>query len=294
MRPTKLAVLADIHANYRGLEAVAADIAAWEPDTVIVAGDIINRGPRPRQCWEFVRRKREEENWLVMRGNHEDYILKHAYEPLQKQEREVHRVSYWTYRQMGTALTEIAGLPDRLQLHAPDGSEIRVLHASMRHNRDGISPEDRAEDIRPKIAPAPAPGLFLTGHTHRPLIRQVDETLVVNVGSAGVPFDRDPRPGYARLFWQGGAWQAEIRRVEYDLEAAQRDFFESGFIREGGPLAYLMLSELTFAHSQLYRWVIKYRDAILSGHLSMQAAITEHIHTHPHLYRDLPQPLWTQ
>ncbi len=290
----KLAVLADIHANYLGLQAVVADIARWEPDRVIVAGDIINRGPRPRQCWEFVRQKRDEENWLVMRGNHEDYILKHAYEPMKPEEREVHRVSYWTYQQMGATITEIAGLPDRLQLRAPDGSEVRVLHASMRHNRDGIYPEDSVENIRPKIAPAPSPGLFLTGHTHRPLIRQADDTLVVNVGSAGVPFDRDPHPGYAQLVWRGHYWEARIVRVEYDLQAAQEDFFASGFLAEAGPLAYLMLSEMVHARSQLYNWVIKYRDTIIDGGLTMQEALEAHIQNHPELYRDLPQPLWTR
>ncbi len=286
----KLAILADIHANYRGLQAVAADIARWQPDLVIVAGDIINRGPRPRQCWDFIRRQQETAGWRVIRGNHEDYILKHAYENLSPREREVHRVSFWTYRRMGRALTEIAGLPDRMQLRAPDGSEVRVLHASMRHNRDGIYPEDSDADIRPKIAPAPAPGLFVAGHTHRPLVRQVDDTLVVNVGSAGVPFDRDPRPGYARLVWRGGHWQARIVRLEYDLQAAQRDFFESNFLSEGGPLAYLMLSELTFGYSQLYNWVIKYRDAILDGDLTMQEALQQHIQAHPDLYRALPHP----
>ncbi len=285
----KLAVLADIHANYRGLQAVADDIARWKPDTVIVAGDIVNRGPRPLDCWRFVREQQQSANWLVMRGNHEDYVLSHAWEPRHGLEAEFHRVSQWTYERLGPVIREIAGLPDRLQLRAPDGSEVRVLHASMRHNRDGIYPENSDAEIRTRIAPAPQGGLFLAGHTHRPLIRRVDGTLVVNVGSAGVPFDRDPRPGYAQLVWQGGNWQARIVRVAYDLHAAQQDFFTSGFIEQAGPLTQLMLSEMTFAHSQLYGWVIKYREGILDGTHTVQSAMQEHIQAHPHLYQALPQ-----
>ncbi|RMF44017.1 MAG: metallophosphoesterase [Anaerolineae bacterium] len=288
--PMKLAVLADIHANYRGLLAVAEDIARWQPDLTIVAGDIVNRGPRPLDCWQFVRARQQADNWLVMRGNHEDYVLSHAWEPRRGLEAEFHRVSQWTYERLRPVIHEIAGLPDRLQLRAPDGSEVRVLHASMRHNRDGIYPENSDAEIRERIAPAPQDGLFLTGHTHRPLIRQVDETLVVNVGSAGVPFDRDPRPGYAQLTWGADGWQARIVRVDYDLPAAQRDFFESGFCEQAGPLTRLMLSEMTFAHSQLYGWVIKYRDSILNGTHTMASAMQEHIQTHPHLYQALPQP----
>ncbi len=283
----KLAVLADIHANYRGLQAVAADIDRWQPDLVIVAGDIVNRGPRPLECWQFIRQRQVEDNWLVMRGNHEDYVLSHAWQPRTGIEAEFHRVSWWTYQRLQPVIHEIAGLPDRLQLRAPDGSEVRVLHASMRHNRDGIYPEDSLADMRPKISPAPVDGLFLVGHTHRPLIRQVDSTLVVNVGSAGLPFDRDPRPAYAQLEWHDG-WQARIVRLDYDLAAAQRDFFESGFIDQAGPLTHLMLSEMTFAHSQLYGWVIKYRDDILNGDLDMQSALIRHIQEHPALYAALP------
>ncbi|GAB4524540.1 MAG: metallophosphoesterase family protein [Anaerolineales bacterium] len=285
----KLAILADIHANYRGLLAVAEDIARWKPDLTIVAGDIVNRGPRPLDCWQFIRERQRQDGWLVMRGNHEDYVISHAWEPRHGLEAEFHRVSQWTYERMRPVIHEIAGLPDRLQLRAPDGSEVRILHASMRHNRDGIYPEDGEADIRPKIAPAPRGGLFLTGHTHRPLIRQVDDTLVVNVGSAGVPFDRDPRPGYAQLAWRGDRWQARIVRVDYDLAAAQRDFFESGFTDEAGPLTQLMLSEMTFAHSQLYAWVIKYRDEVLAGRLSMPDALATHIGAHPTLYNTLPK-----
>ena len=38
----KLAVLSDIHGNWPALEAVAADIDAWQPDLVVVNGDVVN------------------------------------------------------------------------------------------------------------------------------------------------------------------------------------------------------------------------------------------------------------
>jgi predicted phosphodiesterase len=50
----KLAVLADVHANWQALQAVAADLERWQPDRVVVAGDVINRGPRPLECAKFV------------------------------------------------------------------------------------------------------------------------------------------------------------------------------------------------------------------------------------------------
>lgn len=40
----KIAILSDIHGNLPALQTVADDIARWQPDQVIVNGDIVNRG----------------------------------------------------------------------------------------------------------------------------------------------------------------------------------------------------------------------------------------------------------
>ncbi len=42
--------------------------------------------------------------------------------------------------------------------------------------------------------------------------------VVVNSGSAGVPFDGDPRASYAVIERGPSGWIAELRRVTYDIE----------------------------------------------------------------------------
>jgi hypothetical protein len=61
--------------------------------------------------------------------------------------------------------------------------------------------------------------VFCCGHTHQPLIRSFGNTLIVNAGAAGLPFDGDARGSWALLDFAGGAPHAEIRRVAYDIEA---------------------------------------------------------------------------
>lgn len=51
----RVAILADIHGNLAALEAVQTDIARLAPDIVIVAGDVINRGPQSKECLQFIR-----------------------------------------------------------------------------------------------------------------------------------------------------------------------------------------------------------------------------------------------
>ena len=70
----RVAILADIHGNLPALEAVRADLARVAPDVVIVAGDVINRGPQSKACLQAIRAT----GWTVLFGNHEDYVLKLA------------------------------------------------------------------------------------------------------------------------------------------------------------------------------------------------------------------------
>ncbi len=57
LRLMKIAVLSDIHGNLPALEAVTADIDTWQPEMIIVDGDIVNGGPCSRACWQFVQKQ---------------------------------------------------------------------------------------------------------------------------------------------------------------------------------------------------------------------------------------------
>ena len=269
----KLAVLADIHGNWVGLQTVVAHLEQWQPDLVIVAGDVVNRGPRPRECLDFVLGKQKSEGWRLVRGNHEDYVLVFA-KPEAPREGplfEIYRNAAWTYWQLGGEVTALQAMPFEQSLADPTGAEVRVVHASMQGNRNGIFVSTTDEELRRKIDPAP--GLMCVGHTHWPLIRTIDDTLVVNVGSAGLPFDGDDRVGYAQLTWQQGRWQAQIIRLAYDKARNERDFFESGFMAESGPLAPLVLNELRTARPRLYRWSVDYEAQVLAEALSAEEAV---------------------
>ncbi len=49
-------------------------IEAWRPDLVIMAGDLINRGPDSLGCLELFDQKRRESGWLPVNGNHEVWV----------------------------------------------------------------------------------------------------------------------------------------------------------------------------------------------------------------------------
>jgi putative phosphoesterase len=268
----KFAILADIHANRPALETVIDHIERWRPDCVIVAGDVVNRGPRPVECLRIILEKQNERGWLCIRGNHEDYVISHEHNPYDGPGAEIHSSSRWTYQQLNKEVTPLKAWPFSLSL-SMRGREIRVAHASMRHNRDCVFVETPDETLREQIGPR-NPAVFVVGHTHKPLIRELNGTTVVNVGSVGLPFDGDIRACYAQVVQQGPDWKAEIIRLDYDQPLADRDFAETTFMAEGGALTRLMRVELRNSISQIDKWVAAYEKAVLAGEISLDESVT--------------------
>ncbi len=272
MQPMKVAVLSDIHGNLPALQTVIADIDAWSPDLVVVGGDIINRGPRSGDCLDALVERQATHGWQLLRGNHEDFVLDCA-DP----RRALPGPGYETTRFAHFALGQVAhhtglllALPDAYERAAPNGDILRTVHASMRNNRDGIYPLTTDEELRRQIAPGPA--IFVTGHTHRPLVRTLDKTLVVNIGSVGASFDEDRRAAYGRFAWDG-EWAADIVRLPYDYAQIERDYVDSGFLEEGGPLAQIMLVELRKARGLIFRWASRYQEAVMAGLMPLEESV---------------------
>ena len=325
----KIALRADIHANFSALQTITADIDAWGADLVIVGGDLVNRGPKPRECLEFVHQRILAGSWYWLRGNHEDYVLEQARSQMAPDDPayEVHRASRWTLEQLTSPirldnrrngahrhddhrhddqhsssptlqpanLDLVKSMPFQLNLLDPDSWQVNFVHASMKGIRDGIYPETADGVLHSKIYnPLPSDShelvkwigarsnqaplsLFGVGHTHRPVIRQLEQVLVVNAGSAGLPFDQDTRPSYARLTYHKNQWHAEIRRCAYDFEQAKEDFYTSGYLEGGGPLVKLVLIELQTAQSQLYHWAKRYQERALQGEIGMFDSVVNYL-----------------
>jgi len=268
----KIAVIADIHANIAALEAVSADIDSWGADAVAVAGDIVNRGPRPRECLDFVLARERRDEWCLIRGNHERYVIHVAHDPTSRDglDGDVRESVRWTFNHVGT-IAELAGLPERARLTSPDSSWVRIVHATMRHDRDNLLTTTTNDELRQMVDLQAA--VFCCGHTHRPLIRHLDQTLVVNVGSVGLPFDRDPQACYARIEWHTGRWQAELTRVDYDRQRAIRDMYTSGLLDDCPATGQIILAELEDARPYMARWVATYDTQVREGRMTAEESV---------------------
>lgn len=272
----KLAVLSDIHGNWPALEATAADVDAWRPDLVLVNGDVVNDGPSNPACWRYVARRRQDDGWLLLRGNHEEYVAewRNPATPRRGPAYDLIRLSRWTYEQLGGRVEELAALPDQWQTVAPDGSRLVAMHGTLLGNRAGIYPFTSDEEARRRVVRGAA--VFLTAHTHVPHVRALDGALIVNTGSVGIPGDGDGRAAYGRLTWtRAGGWRAAIARVAYDRATAERDYFTSGFLDEAGPEAELSLVQFRLSRDVRTRWAALFRERILREELLLAEAVEE-------------------
>jgi predicted phosphodiesterase len=123
-------------------------------------------------------------------------------------------------------------LPDRTAASLPelpekgsvewDGASLAVVHGSPGSDTRGIEQGEAEAGLAAYLDEVGKAGLA-AGHTHRPFVREVGPRLVVNDGSIGLPYDGVARPSWALVTLARGRISAEIRRVEYDLEAVCRD-----------------------------------------------------------------------
>jgi predicted phosphodiesterase len=266
----QIAVLADIHGNLPALEAVAAEIYKLAPDLVVVAGDFQNRGPNPREVTEFVAKS----GWTLLRGNHEDYVIRQSQDTSTRDLTDYYNwlPARWTADLTSDFVESIKQLPIATTLIGPDQLSITIAHGSPRSNNEGFFPTTTDTRAKEMIGNDP-PSVLCVGHSHIPFVRQVNTTLLVNVGAVGFPFDGDRRASFGILTWGGDRWEVEIRRIEYAVEKVLAEFERVKFYQGAGPLSHLIRRELESARPHLTPFEYLFGAGLREGRLSVQNAI---------------------
>ncbi len=249
----RIAVIADIHANLFALEAVIDDLQARGVDEVIVAGDLVGRGPQGSAVVHRI----ADLGWPCVRGNHEDYLLSFCRRDVPDSwlRTEEWAASRWMAEELDeAAIRFIDSLPfyRRSQLC----EDVEVYHGSPNSHSEGIgrwTPEERLSEYLEIIDGS----VLVCAHTHRPLEHHGDEGTIVNVGSVGLPFNGDWRAQYAILEHSTTGWIVEFARVPYPRQKLFDHYIDSGFFDEGGVTAKLLYRELEYARPFLVpflRW----------------------------------------
>ncbi len=227
---TKLALIADVHANLEALDTVLADIRRRAPDTQLVcAGDIVGYGPDPEACIERL----QAHDAVCVMGNHDEMVLGR---------RDFSRCIYagitaamWTRKRLSnSARAFLEALPASREV-LPG---VVVCHGDLESADTYISDENRAAAAVEQLDRQwPGSRALICAHTHHaavytrssgftvvspPVVVAVreDEPCIVNPGAVGQSRDTKPLARYAIFDVAGHT--VSFRELPYDHETTIR------------------------------------------------------------------------
>jgi predicted phosphodiesterase len=270
----QIAVLADIHGNLTALEAVTDDLAGLTPDLVYVAGDFQNRGPNPVEVTRFV----ADRGWRLLRGNHEDYVIQQSASGVTSDLTDYYSwlPARWTAELTRDSVEWIRKLSIADSFPGPDGRLVTIAHGSPRSNSEGFFPRTTDAKAREMLGDEPR-SLLCCGHSHLPLVRWINGTLLANVGSVGFPFDGDTRASYGIVTWRGNQWDVEIRRVAYSVDQVISEFDKVNFYEGAGPLSYIIRLELESARPHLTPFYHLFGPKLRNGEIEIANAVQDYV-----------------
>lgn len=226
----KLVILSDIHANLKAFQAVIADIKCrYEPDYMILLGDIINYGMRAN---EVIKEIREIGIPIIcnLAGNHEKALL----------DGNLNKFSTERGKNLliRTAKILSAGslkyIQEEMNFDAISelelgGKKILCLHGDIEDPYWGKLTMEKMKDERYS-----AYDYIFSGHTHIPhhveyffksddsSYRNKKKTVFLNPGSVGQPRNHNPQAQYLYLDWDSGL--VHHNAVPYDIREEQSFF----------------------------------------------------------------------
>jgi predicted phosphodiesterase len=219
------AVVSDVHGNLTALDAVIRDCESRGLSDVVQGGDLALIGARPAEVVDRVR----ELGWPGLVGNTDELLWRP--DELQRQLQAAPRLRsllMLLFEQYAPVTRDLLG-EERLQWlrrlpaeHRRDG--VLVLHAAPGNLWRAPMPDAAYGELVQTYGPLRA-RLVVYGHIHRPYVRSLEDMIVANSGSVGLPWDGDPRASYL----VAGEDEVEIVRVAYDVEREVAAVLRSGY-----------------------------------------------------------------
>ena len=226
----KYAILGDIHANLDALNAVLADSKKEGVTHYVSIGDVVGYNAYPSECLETLRGMKIP----IVRGNYDHYCSidqdTEGFHPVAAE------VINWTRKQLTPEQRAfLKTLPYTMRVET-----FTLVHSTL------DAPEKWGYVLDRYDAEAnfnyQTTSVCFYGHTHIPIAFEKGDDIrsglyqkikiklgrkyFINVGSVGQPRDRDPRAAYVIFDMLSNT--VEIRRVDYDIKAAQARIREAG------------------------------------------------------------------
>jgi predicted phosphodiesterase len=200
----RVAALYDVHGNLPALDAVLAEVDA---DLILVGGDFV-AGPWPAETCDRLRALGDRARFI--RGNADREVV----EPSGRGQGEggppPGLMEFVRERLSAEQLAFLADLPETASIEADGLGSVLFCHATPRSDEElltRISPDERWSAALAGVGE----GIVVCGHTHVQFDRVVGDIRVVNAGSVGMPYEREPG-----AYWTMLGPGVDPRRTAYE------------------------------------------------------------------------------
>ncbi|MDE5746598.1 MAG: metallophosphoesterase family protein [Acetatifactor sp.] len=247
----KVAVISDVHGNYKALEAFLAYVEKHPIDAVIGLGDYITDSPYPERTLSMVYEMEKRYPCYLLRGNREEYLLDNR-----RQDQGWHISSpngslyYTSQRVTDRDLDWMENMPSEMVLELGNCPALTLCHGApgvIRGNFEFDRPlkEQSMEQLQTQY--------LLGGHTHHQELDQLYGKTYLNPGSLGLPIDEQGcHAQFAVMEGTSRSWEIELLTIDYDVEGFLKDFRESGIEQYGLYLTRAVEKTLVTGHNYFY------------------------------------------
>jgi predicted phosphodiesterase len=225
----RVAALYDIHGNLPALEAVLSAIAEEGVDHIVVGGDVAS-GPLPAATLDALLELGADGPGVSYVMGNGDLEVAAAYDGEELaasvlDESPAARSAVFAARHIEPRHRELIGsFRPTVQLEIDGLGSVLFCHGSPRSDTEIITtltPDERLGEI---LSADGNPPIIVGGHTHRQFDRTAYRWRFINAGSVGMPYE-----GAAGAFWAVLGPSVELRRTEYDVNAAIDALRAGGF-----------------------------------------------------------------
>ena len=183
----RVAALYDVHGNLPALDAVLAEVDA---DVILVGGDAV-AGPWPAET--LARLRGLEGDVRFIRGNADREIAEQTPGLAPP-----HLMEFVRGRLSAEEIDFLGSLPLTESIGVDGLGDVLFCHATPRNDEEiftRISPDDRWRAALDGVEA----DVVVCGHTHIQFERRIDDIRLVNAGSVGMPYEREPGAYWALL-----------------------------------------------------------------------------------------------
>ena len=224
----QIAVISDIHNNHLALERCLAEAERRNIEHFLFLGDYVTDCAYPKKTMDLLYTLQARKKCWFVRGNREEYMLRHrrGFQDGWRVPSTTTGSLMYTYENLRAKDLDFFEALDIKQTVTIDGfPALLCCHGSPTDSRGDMSVGSEGAK---QALDACDEKMIVCGHTHHQGTFVYNGKKIINAGSVGVPVDWGGQTQFLVLHSQGGEWQEEFIRLEYDREGAVRELYESG------------------------------------------------------------------